>query len=63
MDKDVMQAFLNSTAVSSKFKSFPFYIKLLFTLFIYILASKGNAANMLKSGIKRRRTQQEIKYQ
>jgi len=60
MDSDMAEIFQASTAVSSKY----FIEEIIFTILIDILfdsiASKGNSANLLQAGSKRRRTKQQI---
>ena len=54
MDPDVAAAFRASTAVSCKYDKFVIH-----DYFIY-LVSKGQGVNMLKVGVKRKRTKAQI---
>ena len=54
MDPDVAAAFRASTAVSCKYDSF-----VIRDYFIY-LVSKGQGVNLLKVGVKRKRTKAQI---
>ena len=60
MDSDMAKIFQASTAVSSKYFHEVIKFILLIDKFFDSIASKGNSANLLQAGSKRRRTKQQI---
>lgn len=64
MDPEILNAFNQSTAVSSKYNTSSDLFWNYSNPYLYItIASKGIGANLLKAGTKRRRTHQEIQDQ
>jgi hypothetical protein len=60
MDSDIFDAFQSSTQISSTRHTHLAFTQSLITLFLFVTASKGISAHLLKIGSKRKRTKQEI---